>query len=532
MKKLVLSSGLTFLALFSSSFAETLNWSPGGQYSGGNGNWQSGVGDVWYLEVPPSFVSWNNANNDTAKFEGAAGTVTVVGGVTANNLWFKNVGGYVLTGDTITATGGDLFSWESVSGTTTIDSDFAWTNANNTFIKLYGGSGPASLVFNGSLLYTGGGNTWMHINGEEADKTIIFNGAFGTNSHNVTIRTGQGSTASDGATYQFNAASSGLDSGDEFSVGKGNVLIGNGAALGSAAVNIGAGISATGTSSLKTTNATTISNNIVVDNGDAAGKYILGTTATGTTTFSGNVTTHRNLTIDAVAGSVVDFSGLMPNTGGSVTKEGAGTAIFSNATIYDYDGITTVNAGTLLVNNTNIPGTNTGNIVVNSGGAFGGSGFVRPLSGPGALTVNTGGTLFTGDGTTGTGLRVDGYLTMDDNAHITLTLGPGGATSYLEKIWGDPSIWSISDTIIFDLLGSPEVTTYQDIIRGNGLELLDISNWTVSNAGIDYEFVFDGGNVDLVINAVPEPSTWLFVTGAACLFVFGRRPVKGRRLAS
>ena len=82
------------------------------------------------------------------------------------------------------------------------------------------------------------------------------------------------------------------------------------------------------------------------------------------------------------------FSGLMQDggfsggTGGSLTKTGTGKLTLSGASTYT--GVTTVNAGTLLVSNTTGSATGTGAVKVNAG-TLGGSGIIS-----GAVTIGTG----------------------------------------------------------------------------------------------------------------------------------------------
>ena len=82
------------------------------------------------------------------------------------------------------------------------------------------------------------------------------------------------------------------------------------------------------------------------------------------------------------------FSGVMQDggfsggTGGSLTKTGTGKLTLSGASTYT--GITTVNAGTLLVSNTTGSATGPGAVKVNSG-TLGGSGIIT-----GAVTIGTG----------------------------------------------------------------------------------------------------------------------------------------------
>jgi autotransporter-associated beta strand protein len=93
-----------------------------------------------------------------------------------------------------------------------------------------------------------------------------------------------------------------------------------------------------------------------------------------------------------------------------LTKTGAGVLIITGAD-NGYIGGTTVNGGTLLVNNTNGRGTGSGAVTVAGGGALGGNGIIS-----GAVTVNSGGVFAPGNPL--------GTLTLSN----TLGLSPGSTT--------------------------------------------------------------------------------------------------------
>ena len=138
-------------------------------------------------------------------------------------------------------------------------------------------------------------------------------------------------------------------------------------------------------------------------------------------TFSNNVTDNghfvaddspvSNYTISSVISGSGDFTKTGPNT---VTLTGDNT----------YSGGTTINGGTLLVNNTSGSGTGTGGVVINSGGILGGGGRIA-----GTITLNSGGIIAPGAGTpgvAGTTLH-GGSLTL--NGGGTLSLQIDGAAS-------------------------------------------------------------------------------------------------------
>lgn len=100
---------------------------------------------------------------------------------------------------------------------------------------------------------------------------------------------------------------------------------------------------------------------------------------------------------------------------GSLTKDGPGTMeLMADST---YTGTTTVNGGTLRVNNTAGSATGTGAVAVNNGGTLAGTGFIT-----GPLTVNPGGNLNPGNG--------NGTLTAG-----AVVLGSGGAVGLELNDW-------------------------------------------------------------------------------------------------
>ena len=103
----------------------------------------------------------------------------------------------------------------------------------------------------------------------------------------------------------------------------------------------------------------------------------------------------------------------------NIVKTGAGTWTLTHANTYT--GTTTVNGGTLLVNNSTGTGTGTNSVTVNSGGTLGGTGFIQ-----GAVTINSGGALAPGAGV-GT-LTLRSNLTLNGGAILRFELGPTNAS--------------------------------------------------------------------------------------------------------
>jgi autotransporter-associated beta strand protein len=94
-------------------------------------------------------------------------------------------------------------------------------------------------------------------------------------------------------------------------------------------------------------------------------------------------------------GQNVTFASSLNSNGGTLTKTGAGNLTLTGSN--GYTGGTSVNAGTLLANNTASSATGSGSVNVNNGGTLGGSGTIS-----GATTLNSGGRILPSAGTIGT----------------------------------------------------------------------------------------------------------------------------------
>jgi autotransporter-associated beta strand protein len=266
--------------------------------------------------------------------------------------------------------------------------------------------------------------------------------------------------------------------------------------------------------SLSSTNTTTIIQaNSFTSTATSIGTLVLNN-STGSTSYAGEIKTSAK----------VNVGNLM-----SVTKNGAGTQIFTGNN-NTYNGTTTVNAGTLLINNASGSGTGTSTITVNNGGRFGGTG-----SATGAVTVASGGAIVGGAGTAADDLSLSGNVTFNDGSVIELTLAGSGAHSSLTRTAGT---WSFDadQSFLFGDSGA-QVGLYNNIISGlSGTEsgLSSISSWSIQNAGWTGVFTYDGaGGVDLNItsfSSVPEPSSMALIFGGTVM-LFAARRGPGKRSA-
>ncbi len=291
------------------------------------------------------------------------------------------------------------------------------------------------------------------------------------------------------------------------------------------------GTSTAGTPAAKvlTTEAFSVSRNISIIGGSTnTADYIVGGSQTsGVSTYSGTININNHiggLHVISAAGGIVDFNGEIQGTQFSstsdprLTKIGEGVVRFTRVTGNTYAGGTTVSAGTLLVNNLTGSGTGAGAVAVN-GGTLGGTGAIG-----GEVTVASGATLLGGDGSTVTGnLSLSGGLTLNDGAILQLALGDG-AHSTLARTGGTSWTFDDNQTFSFIDLGA-QAGIYAGIITGLDIDPGTTGSWNIANAGWSGAFTYNGGDIDLTLSAIPEPSTLgILGVGAAGLLI--RRRVR------
>jgi autotransporter-associated beta strand protein len=141
---------------------------------------------------------------------------------------------------------------------------------------------------------------------------------------------------------------------------------------------------------------------------EGSGNFFLG---------SKTITVGGNNLATTVSGVIQD-GGVSGGIGGALVKEGSGTLILSGANIYT--GSTTVNAGTLIVDDSIASSSLT---TVNSGATLGGSGTV------GATTILSGGTLAPGPSATPGTMTVAGNLAFQSGALYVVQVNPTTAST-------------------------------------------------------------------------------------------------------
>ncbi len=223
-----------------------------------------------------------------------------------------------------------------------------------------------------------------------------------------------------------------------------------------------------------------------------------------------------------------------------VRKADAGTVTVEAANLYE--GGTTVDGGTLLVNNTTGSGLGAGNVVVNAG-KIGGTG-----SFTGAVTVNSGGTLAPGASIETLG---SGTLTQNSGSTFDYEVNSGVALSVgadLQKVSGDLNLNGTVTLSFTDLNLTPTAFaagTKFTLINysgawNNGLFTYNaaaIADGGTFTAGLntwelDYNAATGGSNFSgeqlfanyVTVTVVPEPTTFLLLAvGGLATMVFRRR---------
>lgn len=206
-------------------------------------------------------------------------------------------------------------------------------------------------------------------------------------------------------------------------IDQGTVYLNNNNAAGAKAIDLGSGVSGSGSAALYAIGGRTIGNAITVQ-GDNTTTLTIGSDSTADdNTFTGNIVLEKTANFNAGTGRNVTFSTGVISGSGGVTKTGSGTLTLSSDT--SNFGTLTVNAGSVAINgNTTVTGLASGaggamtitsgkTLTVNSSSAD--STFARNITGDGGLTKSGNFILnLTGSGNTYTGATTinGGMLTL------------------------------------------------------------------------------------------------------------------------
>jgi len=265
----------------------------------------------------------------------------------------------------------------------------------------------------------------------------------------------------------------------------------------------------------------------IVQGGNAG----LGQTVTGT------------LKINAQAATSYTYNGTLVDGIGEGTnhlvlvKQGAGTQVIGG--VNTHSGGTVVEAGTLLVTNTDSESSSlgTGSVEVQNGGALGGDGYIA-LGGSNTISVLAGGVISPGQNGLGTltlngGATSGAILSLASGSSFEFDLGAGNASDRI-AFWNyaGASDLLLSDNVInftgaqegvytlFSFFSDHGLTSVDSGLTG-GLNLAGFTGLEGFEASIDY----GASGITLTLTAVPEPGTMalLGVCAVAGLLVKLRR---------
>lgn len=257
------------------------------------------------------------------------------------------------------------------------------------------------------------------------------------------------------------------------------------------------------------------------------------TSGNGTINFSPSTAEIGN-TIELVTNVNATLPSIVSETAGAgLIKSGNATLTLTAGAAPSFDGLTTVNAGTLQITNPSGSATGTGAVVVNNSGTLSGNGFID--AGENTITIH--GTLTPG----GAGA---------DTIHLASSAGAGALTL------------SSSSTLVFDITSTAVkdlvALTATGVSLGGGALALNLPN--TGPTGIDYtqtytifsgvsgltgsfgsvtgydtadylaQFALNGANYDLTFVPIPEPSTWIGGALALAAIVFtSHQKLRARR---
>ena len=190
---------LAHVALAATATSAPLTWGPGG--AGGSGIWNTNSTANWWNGSQNVVWPATSSGDDEAVFASSPGTVTISGGVTANQLSFS-VSGHTLGGDALTLDG----TAPEISTATGVSAEISSTILCTEGFKK---TGAGTLILSGSHTYTA--NTTVEagtldlastaqlsflVTDSDATKvtgdgTAVFRGAFNLDTSSVTGDTGK-----------------------------------------------------------------------------------------------------------------------------------------------------------------------------------------------------------------------------------------------------------------------------------------------------------------------------------------------------
>ena len=494
-------------------------------------------------------ANFTSGTNQTLTMSSAV-AITNSSGAGANTVNVSGANGYTLALGVVNTNTGS--SGAPIIFNATTDFSISSLNVGQTnSVTTYVGSGNISL---GTITNTVGSsrNTALNIGGSASN--IFTGGSSGgpifSSAGTAATLTGSvslngvtsvsGSNASNNAALVFNLNSGTLNVNNASALGDGLKAFVRNLNLAGGTIDATAGdINVTDSGTKLTTN---INDNFSFggtnDLNLGTGAVTLGNATTGAAGTTRTITTNLTTKALTIGGVISNGANATPTTG--LTKEGTGTLILGGANAYT--GQTTVNDGTLLVNNATGSGLGSGNAVVGIAGKLGGTG-----SFSGSVTVNTGGTLAPGASIQTLG---SGTVSLNTGSTFAYEVDSGvalGVGADLQKVTGDLNLSGTVTLTFADLNATPTAfalgTTFTLINYSgswnNGLftyNAATVADGAIFNTGLnlwelDYNATTGGSNFSgeyaganfVNITVVPEPSTFLLLAAGGMATLFFRR---------
>ena len=230
-------------------------------------------------------------------------------------------------------------------------------------------------------------------------------------------------------------------------------------------------------------------------------------------TISGDIALQgNNLTVNGTGNTLI--SGVIAGVanGSTLTKDGSGTLTLTGNDTFTRG--TTVNGGTLLVNNT----AGSGAVMVNNvGSTLGGIGTIS-----GAVTVNAGANIAPGNGGNNTGILTTGALTLASTSNFRVDINGATVGSGYDRLNVATGGVTITNSNLVVTVGTTlaigQAFLILDKTSGGGITGnfagIPQGGTVVGSDGTVFQVTYNSGNgndiVLLVVAApVPEPSTWI-----------------------
>ena len=508
---MTLTSTGTKLTLISSVISGAHSFTIGGNGTGtttlsGNNTFSNG------LTLSTGTLNINSAGTSATNSALGTGTFTINGGTIDNT------------------SAGDITLATTTNNAQIWGGDFTFAGGSGTH-NLNLGTGAVTLTANRQIQVTGSTST-LTVGGVIGDSGMGFSLTKNGPGVGTLILTGN-STYSGGTTIGAGtiSVSSIGNAGANGNLGTGNINLGT-TTVGGTLLYTGGGETTN-----KVFNLSGTTGGGIIDTTGATGGLILSANFTATGAGTKTLTIRGNTTGNVISGKIVDNLTGTNNT--NVTKSGAGTWTLSGANTYS--GTTTINGGTLSIdnNNTTTPRlANTSNITINSTGTLllsqsGGTASIDRINNSATITM-AGGTFNTGglsEYTAGSVPPGMGALTLTSTSIIDL----GSGASIIAFANSSASTWTGGTKLnIYNWSGTP--------LTGGGTDQVYFGTDTTGLTSVQLaqvEFFSGAGTGDLgsaiiladgEIVPIPEPSTW--VGGGLALLSVGytqrRRFGRGR----